>query len=575
MQKKTREGRQFSSCWKHWVGAAVAMAWFSCQGSVLGTLPGQAVTGTGSGAPSPSAPVTPIDPVVGSDGKQKCVPTGDQVGTAPMRRLNKDEYVASLKLVALDAEPVRRFLPVDELPGLLSTNPFSGNVSGQVSRPDLEGYLDAAEALTTSLDMAKYFACDVAQESCIAQSVEKFGKRLLRRAVDGSEKESLLAQWRTLKAKPQDGARLALQSLLVMPSFLYRPEIGIGASEVRSLSPYELATRLAFFATGAAPDSSLMEAAENGMLQTPEGIRAAFQNLTASPAGEYQRRRFYGEWTGVKGLAANEKDLGVFPQFTAPVRAALQNETLDFFESVHRKKEPAAALLTSQRAFVSAQTASYYGVQSSSTASEEVTLPSASNRRGFLTLPGVLAYTGHAPNHGSPIFRGKFVRFNVLCQEVAPPGKDIEVVLPPTQPGMTTRERYDLLMQNKTCKGCHLSMNPLGYAFLKFNGVGEAMELDANKAIDDSGEIFGAEETVLEGVFKGPLELSDKLSKSETFHDCVATQWLQFIVARPLEPAERCTALSIGQKLKAGADIGEAAENLVLTDAFQKVRVAQ
>jgi hypothetical protein len=498
----------------------------------------------------------------------------EPVGTAPTRRLTKDEYVASLKVAGLEAEQVRRLLPVDELNGLLSTNPFPGNVSGQVSRADLESYVDAAEQVAAQVDMAKYFGCDVAQETCVKDSILRIGKRLLRRSVSADEQAAFLAQWQMRRTTPAEGARLVLQSMLVMPSFLYRPEIGAGTGAVRFLTPYELAARLSFFATGAAPDDRLLASAESGELSTPDGLQNAFKALLKTDAGKKQIRNFYSLWTGVGQLASTEKDLTLFPQFTAPVKARLQEETLDFFEAVHGRSEPFSSLFDSRRAFVSSSTAALYGVVSTSATSEQVELPSNGVRSGFLTLPGLLATTAHSPSYASPIFRGKFVRFNVMCRPVPPPGPDVTIVPPPMQPGMTTRERYDALMVNMQCRGCHLTINPLGYAYLRFNAVGAQIETDAQKPIDDRAEVVASGDDTLDGPFDGPLGLSRKLAQSAVVQTCFASQWLQFALARQIEPSEQCTVEQAGLQLGRGVPLESVIASLVASDAFTKVRVS-
>ncbi len=563
---ENQAGRVFTIC-------TASMLMLSCQGSVLGQLGPGGSANPNQNNPGPGAPATPTGPVVDSTGKPICTPMGAQVGTAPMRRLTKSEYAASLRVWGIDAESVKRVLPSDERNGLNSTNPFSGNTLGFVSRGDEEGYIDAAETLAAAVDLPAFFGCDVKTESCMANAIGVVGKRLLRRPLTAEEKTTFLEQWKSQKADPVEGARLVLQTMLILPSFIYRPEVGEGLDEVRNLTPHELATRLSFYATGATPDEELLTLAESGALANSDTVLDAFRKRATSSAGLAQLKNFYGAWTEVGDLAAREKDAVTFPTFTAASRAKLQDETFAFFESVHRLKEPVSALLQSRRAFVSKATAEFYGVTAANDSMTQIELGADSNRQGFLTLPGVLAMTGHAPNHGSPIFRGKFIRFNMLCSQVAPPGGNVKVVLPPTQPGMTTRERYDLILTNKDCAGCHRLMNPLGYGFLKFDGIGRPMATDEGKAVDDSGEIYGVDEAALEGTFSGPKALSDKISGSDTFSTCFASQWLQFTAARLPEESERCTVASIAQKLKSGADIATVQETLILTDAFQKVRV--
>ncbi len=532
---------------------------FSCQGKVSGlgaALSDAAGAGGASGTGgSGSGGVAPT-----------CQADGAPVGTVPTRRLTRAQYVASAAAFGFDAQSVATKLPSDEV-----TSGFNGNTNVPVGRRDLEGYLDAAEQLTESLDVKTAWQCDVAKAACAREGVARVGKRILRRPLTDAEQTDFVALWQTQSASPETGVRLMLQALLAMPSFIYRAEIGIGNDEVRALSPYELATRLSFFVVGGPPDEALMAAAEAGTLSTAEGLQNEFLRLNALPQAGVNLRSFYGEWLGVALLGETEKDKNIFPQFTADVRAQLKTETLAFFETAHRKKESLPSLLTSRRAFVSAKTAFLSGVTSNAVETEQIEYATGSLRQGFLTLPGVLAATGHSADHASPIFRGKFIRQNVMCLPLTPPDATVMVVLPPLTPGMTTKERYDALMTDTYCKSCHRLMNPLGYGLLRFNGIGQQIDKDADKPIDDTGAFIATEE--LDGVFSGPGELSARLASSQLVERCFAKQWFQYAMSRAVQPAEQCTVETLASTLRSSGDVNAAAAAVIQTAAFQKVKI--
>ena len=72
----------------------------------------------------------------------------------------------------------------------------------------------------------------------------------------------------------EGGVRMALQSILMSPRFLFRIEAMPSASPT---APYrvaetDLASRLSFFLWGSAPDAELLKAASVGSLSTPAGF---------------------------------------------------------------------------------------------------------------------------------------------------------------------------------------------------------------------------------------------------------------------------------------------------------------
>src|SRR5206468_2661509 len=93
------------------------------------------------------------------------------------------------------------------------------------------------------------------------------------------------------------------------------------------------------------------------------------------------------------------------------------------------------------------------------------------DRLGLLESGGVLA-TQARPDSSSPIHRGKLVRERFLCQPLPPPPPGIVVQPPALDPSLTTRDRYTRHSTDEPCKSCHRLMDPIGFAFEDFDGVG-------------------------------------------------------------------------------------------------------
>src|SRR5207237_9799231 len=80
----------------------------------------------------------------------------------------------------------------------------------------------------------------------------------------------------------ENGVRLALQSVLVSPRFLFRlehpstvgarPTVARAASQMLRISDQDLASRLSFFLWASVPDAELVKAANNGSLRSPRGV---------------------------------------------------------------------------------------------------------------------------------------------------------------------------------------------------------------------------------------------------------------------------------------------------------------
>jgi hypothetical protein len=142
-----------------------------------------------------------------------------------------------------------------------------------------------------------------------------------------------------------------------------------------------------------------------------------------------------------------------------------------------------------------------------------------------LALGGVMTTHGR-PDSSSPVHRGKLVRERVLCQTLAPPPPGIVVQPPPVDPALSVRERYAAHSAVEPCQGCHKQIDPVGFAFEHFDGVGRYRALDAGRPVNARGQIIDSAAT--DGEFDGVAELSALLAGSDEVARCFALQWMRF-----------------------------------------------
>ena len=60
-----------------------------------------------------------------------------------------------------------------------------------------------------------------------------------------------------------DGAQAVISAMLQSPYFLYRTELGTQSGSTFTLTPFEVATELAYLLTGTTPDDTLLAAADS------------------------------------------------------------------------------------------------------------------------------------------------------------------------------------------------------------------------------------------------------------------------------------------------------------------------
>jgi hypothetical protein len=69
-------------------------------------------------------------------------------------------------------------------------------------------------------------------------------------------------------------------------------------------------------------------------------------------------------------------------------------------------------------------------------------------------------------------------------------------------------------------------MDPIGFGYGNFDGLGRWRQSEEGKPVDSSGRL---QATDVDGAFRGPVELAEKLAASQQVRDCVTTTMLNFV----------------------------------------------
>ncbi|MET0592583.1 MAG: DUF1588 domain-containing protein [Polyangiaceae bacterium] len=429
-----------------------------------------------------------------------------------------------------------------------------GLVQGNVAQVDLENYLKASEAAATSavatqqkLDALAPCAANADKRGCARTFVQTFGARAYRAPVsDAADIDRHLVVYDIgATTSYAHGIEMVLRAMLQAPRFLYRVEPGtaekVGARAVK-LTGYEIATRLSYAVWNTMPDPKLTAAAAAGNLSTKEGVAKELAWMIQDPRGTKAVRRFLEGWIHLNSVQSIVKDKALFPDWAnATVRAQVATQAQTFFDDVLGSGGAGklSALFTRARSDGSGQ--------------------------GMLTLPALLGTLATA-RESSPIYRGKFVREQLLCQELPAPPPNIPKPPDPT-PGVSTRERFRQHEVDPACSTCHRLMDPIGFGFEHYDAIGRYRTIDNGAPVDASGEVLQTRE--INGKFVGTDELSARLSTSAEVQECVARQWFRYFLSRFEQNADSCSMKRIVDQFRAaGNDLNALPLALIGTDAF-------
>jgi Protein of unknown function (DUF1592)/Protein of unknown function (DUF1588)/Protein of unknown function (DUF1595)/Protein of unknown function (DUF1585)/Protein of unknown function (DUF1587) len=461
-------------------------------------------------------------------------PDPTAAGPTPLRRLDRREYNNTVRdLLGDNTSPADKF-PSDH------QDDFNFRRAGIVSTQDYSTVRDAAEALAAAANVNMLAPCTTgaaaAEEACAKKFATNFGLRAYRRPLTTAEVDSLMTLYRDGRAMAMadyaGGIKIMLEGILQSPSFLYHWEGGPAApvleGKVIKLNDYENASHLSYFLWGSMPDQALFDLAAAKKLNTAADLEAQARRMLSDPKARDTVGQFLEEWMGLDAVLIRQKDLMMYPEFKDDqVKAAMIGEARTFLEQVVFDGDGLlSTALTANYSFVNQPLAPIYGKTASGMDFQKMDLDPA-QRSGLFTQPGFLTVTG-ATNGSNPVKRGRKIFEGMLCGELPPPPANVPLPKPASAGG-TTRERFAEHSAQACAAGCHVLMDPIGYAFENFDGIGKY------RTMDNGGKVDASTEFEIDGKvqpFNGARELAQILAKSPKVQKCFSTQWLRFAFKR-------------------------------------------
>ncbi|HEY8944884.1 MAG TPA: DUF1592 domain-containing protein, partial [Polyangiaceae bacterium] len=400
--------------------------------------------------------------------------------------------------------------------------------------------------------------------------INSVGRRVYRRPLTQAETQAYQALYDVgtklsgTKSAFAKGASVVLEAMLQSPFFLYRTELGAASAP---LSGYEMAAKLSLWLRDSTPDDSLLEAAAGGSLDTPEGAATQAQKMLDDPAAKSVMRKFHGEFLHFDRFDVLSK-VNV-SNYDPAINAELAESSYLFFDKIFSQGLGVKDIFLSNSGFVGPKMAPLYegGVAAPASGFAERTL--GSNRVGyFMQLPFLILYAHN--EKPDPIHRGVSMSLDVLCAPLGPPADEIPP-LPSRKPGQTNRQVVD--EHTRSCGlACHnLMINPLGFAFENFDGMGQYRETETygNEVlpVDASGsfEFVGGIKN-----YQNAAELMTVVATDPQTHLCYSKKLAGYGLQRDIVNADLplLTRLS-STSTASGGSLKQVILDLVKQDAFR------
>lgn len=525
------------------VGALLALITVPLGACAVDDVPGEAGTTDGTAvdpggpAPEPPACAAPL------------------VGPRRIRRLSHAEYGNTVRALpelagAEDLEP-ELALSLDTYVDGYDNDADALVVSSVLASQYRVAAESIAEVVRDGLD--ETLPCSKAPgldtegvEACAATFIERFGARAFRRPLTTEETDRYLELWRPIAAEDglDEGIYWVAAAMLQSPNFLYRSELGVWNEDrgTHVLTPYEAAAQLSYLITARPPDAALLEDVEAGMLAGPDApalLAEHAERLLAGPHGGEAYADFAEAWLGVRRPRV-QPDPDVYYDLDDATRDAMRHELRRSMAEALRDGDVLEDLFDERTTWVTPGLGAYYGVgpllPETADARGQIPVELPPERAGLLARGRVLTVYAD-PAASAPVQRGKMVRERLLCQELPPPPPNVDANPIPPNDTQTTRERLREHTDNPGCFGCHKFMDPLGFGFEHFDGIGRWRDTENEQPIDASGTIYAADGTA-GPTFVGLEQLQRHLQSDPAVHACYVQQWTQFASAAPPEQTE-------------------------------------
>ncbi|MGH9722250.1 MAG: DUF1592 domain-containing protein [Bryobacteraceae bacterium] len=465
-----------------------------------------------------------------------------------LRRLTHSQYNNTVRDLLGDlTNPASQFPPEDYVNG------FKNQYQAQNLSPLLiEAYSAAAEKLARNAfrggNALGVVPC-APSAVCGARFVREFGLKTFRRPLNPDEHKRYVALLRR-DSNFLKGAQLVIETMLQSPYFLFRTEETTNAS----WKPYVTAARLSYALWDTMPDKALFDSAARGELATAAGVEKVARRMLADPRARTGLDEYISQWMRFDRLMSASKDRRRYPQYTRETAVAMGEETRLFISDLVWNNRNFMDVFTANYGFVNSDLATIYGVPAPAKEFDRVEFPAESERGGLLGQGLLLALTAK-PDDTSPTARGLFIREQFLCQHVADPPPGVDTNLPPVSEArpVTNRERLSEHVTNPSCANCHNLIDPIGYAFEKFDAVGarqEKLKLQffgprrgdrrappktVDLDIDTTGWVAG----IPESKFSSPKGLGAVLATAEKCQECIVKQYFRYTTGRMETPADR------------------------------------
>lgn len=324
------------------------------------------------------------------------------------------------------------------------------------------------------------------------------------------------------------------------------------------LSPYELASTLAFMLTGSTPDLTLLQAARADRLTTDAQLRAQIERLIDSPRGREHVGEMITQWFELDEVLAAARPS--VEGFDDALKQAMIDEVQAHFQHVfYEDSAPFHELYDGNYTFLNRTLAEHYGISGSF--DDTLAKTEVEGRGGPIASGAFMTANAHV-ERTAPILRAVHARESALCHYIDPPnspiaGDDIDAQRAAAQMkvaqreqdegGLSSRDFYFLYTDGiDACAGCHEKIiNPM-FGMEDFDNVGRLRPTSGTgtvletvngveKPVSLAGTLIGVDSTSDPTMltYAGAKDFSNQIARTEAARACLIRKSFRWVTGLP------------------------------------------
>jgi hypothetical protein len=409
--------------------------------------------------------------------------------------------------------------------------------------------------------------------------IRNFMRRAFRRPIHDEEIVPYYRFFRSTRPEMEtfeDAIRETLAMVLISPDFLFLVEPS--GSSKRSISDWELASRLSYFLWSSMPDSRLLNLAKKEALRKPEILEKEISRMISDERSWQFVEQFADQWLDIGALQRVAINPNYYPKFDPTLKASMRGETIHFFGELFQKNLSALNILDSNFTMLDEPLAKHYGLAGpKGSRFERVSIKPGDHRGGVLAHGSVLL--GNSTGEDShPVKRAVWIRERLLDDAPAPPPPDVPA-LDSTDPNFAALSVRDQLAEHRkqiSCNECHRNIDPWGISLENFGADGLWREQILRKKVKGKGMIklpVLSEAILPDGKkIEGIADLKKHLleDRREQFARAFTSKLLTYALGRRLELIDQKTVDELTSKfIKSEYRIKDLIYLIVASKTFQ------